>query len=342
MQVSLGKWKIDGSLMAAAGAVVVLLIVLVVVSPGRGDAEQAPVSESIDIPDPVTVDAAPGKLEAYGNADRRDVKMTDSADSLWTSLRTEDLQAPREDGTSLSRVFGITDDMLSEHAETRTHERETPSAPARRPSARKPEPVTESVPVDMVEKEPDPPVTVPTVPPYPQSGLVSSVGASQERRPEDLPERLIRCMFIRDERVRSGQRVQVRLLEDLTVDGYTIPANSHLTALCSLGDRLQLEISSLQVNGMIIRAGFRAYDSDGVEGLYCPDTQTSMERASRGSTGTVISAGGSALSQTLSGLLGYGVSAGTNAAAQAASSQTASVQVSAGYRFYLLKRNDNR
>ena len=38
-------------------------------------------------------------------------------------------------------------------------------------------------------------------------------------------------MFIRDEKIKNGQRVAVRLLEEYKQDGIRIPANTHLQAI---------------------------------------------------------------------------------------------------------------
>lgn len=97
---------------------------------------------------------------------------------------------------------------------------------------------------------------------------------------EALPEvsagyreiRPFRCMFIRDEKVSNGQRVTVRLLEEYALDGVIIPANSHLTAICKISDRLELDVKSWEINGRIIPLQLCAYDMDGLKGIYCPET----------------------------------------------------------------------
>lgn len=341
MQVTIGKYRIEGSVLAAMAAVVFLLVVLVCVTPGRKAAPEVPVSEALAVSEAQTIEMESTKIGAYESGDRRRQGAGDSPDSLWLSLNAPlpEGEGGRNEGSSLSRVFGITDDMLAEPpAQVRIDEpRRTGGSSARGPSA----PVNEPRVQQHEAGQQMPVAETAAVQPAQQSGVSSLVtGSVSSSGVGEIPEKLIRCMFIRDEKVRSGQRVQIRLLEDLRVDGSVIPANSHLTALCTIGDRLQLEVASLQVNGSIIRAGYRAYDSDGMEGLYCPDTETSMERAARSSQGSVISAGGSALSQALTGLLSAGVNAGTGVVARAASRDGQTVQVSAGYRFYLLRKTE--
>ena len=58
-------------------------------------------------------------------------------------------------------------------------------------------------------------------------------------------KRPFRCMFVKDQKLKSGQRVTLRLLEDYNTDGIRIPANTHLAAICKIGDRLELQVRSL-------------------------------------------------------------------------------------------------
>ena len=79
------------------------------------------------------------------------------------------------------------------------------------------------------------------------------------------------CMFVRETKIRDGSRVSVRLLEDMVVGGTLIPKNTHLMAMCSISQRLELTITSVEMNSHIYALGYEAYDSDGAKGIYCPD-----------------------------------------------------------------------
>ena len=81
-------------------------------------------------------------------------------------------------------------------------------------------------------------------------------------------KRPFKCMFVRDQKITSGQRVTLRLLEDYNQDGVRIPANTHLAAICKIGDRLELQVRSLEMNGRIIPLALDAYDTDGMQGIY--------------------------------------------------------------------------
>ncbi|MBR1576816.1 MAG: conjugative transposon protein TraM [Bacteroidales bacterium] len=146
-------------------------------------------------------------------------------------------------------------------------------------------------------------------------------------------KRPFKCMFVRDERLRSGQRVTLRLLEDYVDDGVRIPANTHLSAICKIGDRLELQVRSLEMNGRIVPLALDAFDRDGLQGIYCPETTSA--RASRQASQDAISTAGT----TFGGLVGDLASTVLRTGASIARSATGelSVSVVSGYEFYLVK-----
>ena len=146
-------------------------------------------------------------------------------------------------------------------------------------------------------------------------------------------KRPFRCMFVRDQKLTSGQRVTLRLLEDYNADGIRIPANTHLAAICKIGDRLELQVRSLEMNGRIIPLALDAYDTDGLQGIYCPET--SSAKNSRTATNDAISTAGT----TFGGLVGDIASTVIRTGATIAKSATGemSVSVVSGYEFYLVK-----
>jgi len=146
-------------------------------------------------------------------------------------------------------------------------------------------------------------------------------------------KRPFKCMFVRDEKLKSGQRVTLRLLEDYVADGVRIPANTHLAAICKLGDRLELSVRSLEMNGRIVPLALDAYDTDGLQGIYCPETATS-KGAKRASQDAISTAG-----TTFGGLVGDLASTVVRTGASIARSASGemSVSVVSGYEFYLVK-----
>ena len=147
---------------------------------------------------------------------------------------------------------------------------------------------------------------------------------------EDYP---FECMFVRAEKLRSGSRVSVRLLEDMVVGGTLIPKNTHLMAMCSIDDRLQLTVSSVEMNQKIYSLGYEAYDTDGSRGIYCPDlTQQDRQK--------VANSGLSSISGILGRRVGSIASTAVSTGVSIAQSKTGEVTVSvpAGYRFFIVKK----
>ena len=145
--------------------------------------------------------------------------------------------------------------------------------------------------------------------------------------------RPFRCMFVRDQKIKSGQRVAVRLLEDYVDGAVRIPANTHLSAICKIGERLELQVRSLEMNGRIVPLLLEAYDSDGLPGIYCPET-SAAKNARKASDEAISTAG-----RTFGGLVGDLASTVLRTGASIAKSASGEVSVAVvnGYEFYLVK-----
>ena len=165
-------------------------------------------------------------------------------------------------------------------------------------------------------------------------GIISSLDDEQNDmavRYADDVKRPFRCMFIRDEKIKNGQRVSVRLLEEYKQDGIRIPANTHLQAICKIDDRLRLTIRSLEMNGKIIPLQLEAYDSDGLAGIYCPEASKSVKTA----TNDLITTAGSSLGGLVGNLANTVIRTGATIARTASGENT--VTINSGYEFYLVK-----
>lgn len=69
----------------------------------------------------------------------------------------------------------------------------------------------------------------------------------------------------------GGARVRLRLLESAQISRHTIPKGTVLTAGAGFqGGRLQLKITSVELEGDIIPVDITIYDLDGQQGLYVP------------------------------------------------------------------------
>lgn len=150
--------------------------------------------------------------------------------------------------------------------------------------------------------------------------------------PEDS-KRPFRCMFIRDEKLKEGQRVTLRLLETYEENGVRIPANSHLNAICKIGNRLELNVKSVEMNGKIIPLNLCAYDTDGLKGIYCPET--SSNKNAKKAENDALSASGATFGGLVGDIANTIIRTGVNIARS--SSGEVSVNVSSGYEFFLVK-----
>ena len=150
--------------------------------------------------------------------------------------------------------------------------------------------------------------------------------------PEDS-KRPVRCMFVRDEKLKERQRVTLRLLETYEDNGIRIPANSHLNAICKIGNRLELNVKSVEMNGKIIPLNLCAYDTDGLKGIYCPET--SSNKNAKKAENDALSASGATFGGLVGDIANTIIRTGVNIARS--SSGEVSVNVSSGYEFFLVK-----
>lgn len=162
----------------------------------------------------------------------------------------------------------------------------------------------------------------------------------------------VKATFLKNEKLASGQRVIIRLMQDLQLsDGTVIPANTHITGECNIGRRLKISIKSIHYNGRLYQANVSAYDNDGMEGIYCVAAEQNQRRKD------VEKSGKSGVANVASGVLGavgglFGGGIGSMAASSIASSATNAVSqilnsdgsievnVSAGYEFYVYDNPD--
>lgn len=143
-----------------------------------------------------------------------------------------------------------------------------------------------------------------------------------------------RCMFTRDEKIRSGQRVTVRLLEDLVIGGVHIPRNTHLQGVAGVSDRLEISFTTLDMGGRILSFRLEAHDTDGGRGIYCSELGRETKSAAEQGLSTVSSTLNSRLGRVARGAVAVGASIARNKAGEA------TVSVPAGYTFYIIEKTD--
>ena len=142
-----------------------------------------------------------------------------------------------------------------------------------------------------------------------------------------------------DQTITEGQAVRLRLLERMEVAGTRIPRNTIVVGAARVqGERLGVEITSLEYMGTIIPVELAVFDSDGQEGIFIPN---SMEvsavkeiAANMGSSlGSSINISTDAGAQLASDL-GKGVIQGTSQYI-AQKMRTVKVHLKAGYKVML-------
>lgn len=113
--------------------------------------------------------------------------------------------------------------------------------------------------------------------------VVSSLGASSGRAfttsvggKAITQKNTIAAVVAGDQSVISGQSVKLRLTEPMWVGNSLIPRNTVIVGQGRLqGERLEVEISSIEANGSVYEVDLQVFDSDGQEGVNIPNSMES-------------------------------------------------------------------
>ena len=132
---------------------------------------------------------------------------------------------------------------------------------------------------------------------------------------KDIREpKLIQAIIDENIKAVDGSRVRLRLLDDVEIDEHIVKRGSYLYAIMNgfSSGRVKGSINSILVNDELVKVSLSLYDTDGLEGLYVPNSQfreTSKDVASGAVSGNLnMNTGsyGNSLSQ-------WGMQAATNA-----------------------------
>ena len=87
--------------------------------------------------------------------------------------------------------------------------------------------------------------------------------------------KLINAIIDEDIKAVDGSRVRLRLLDDVEIDGSTVRKGTYLYATVSgfSSGRVKGSISSILVGDELVKVSLSLYDTDGLEGLYVPESQ---------------------------------------------------------------------
>lgn len=166
-----------------------------------------------------------------------------------------------------------------------------------------------------------------------QNGVVH-YGGSVKVRP-------VKATFLKNEKLQNGNRVIIRLMEDMTLaDGTVIPANKHITGTCSIGKRMKINVTMLHYNNKMFPVDISVYDNDGTEGIYCPlvEEANNTKRKAKKVAQDVLGTAGTLAGTLITGnpILGQVATSGIRQATSSVGSDgSVSVSVSAGYEFYV-------
>lgn len=137
----------------------------------------------------------------------------------------------------------------------------------------------------------------------------------------------------------SGAVIKLILLQDINLSGVTVPKNTFVFGKCSLsGERLAVEINSIQFNSSIYPVGLAVYDVDGLEGIHVPGA-IARDAAKQSSNGTLQDVQLNTLDPSLEV---QAASAGIEAAKGMLTKKTRLIQVTAkaGYKVFLVNKNN--
>ena len=88
-------------------------------------------------------------------------------------------------------------------------------------------------------------------------------------------EKLIKAIIDENIKAVDGSRVRLRLIDDVKINEVVVPKGSYLYATMSGfgSQRVKGNVTSIMVDGEIIKINLALYDTDGLEGLYVPSSQ---------------------------------------------------------------------
>ncbi|MBK3518262.1 conjugative transposon protein TraM [Carboxylicivirga marina] len=83
---------------------------------------------------------------------------------------------------------------------------------------------------------------------------------------------LMRAQVVEDSKVLTGNRIRLRLINGIQINGQAIKAGTFIYGLCKTNnERLQVLISSIPTQNNYLPVNLCAYDLDGIKGIYVPD-----------------------------------------------------------------------
>ena len=113
--------------------------------------------------------------------------------------------------------------------------------------------------------------------------VVSSLGSSSDRtfntsvgRKVEITKNTISAVVAGDQSVTDGESVRLRTTEPMRIGNRLIPRNTAIVGSGRVqGERLEIEIASIECEGSIYDVELKVFDSDGQEGINIPESMES-------------------------------------------------------------------
>lgn len=103
-------------------------------------------------------------------------------------------------------------------------------------------------------------------------GLFSQESRQETETRDEAINGTFRAVINQNQTVVSGGRVQLRLLEDMTIQDIVIPRGTLLYGVGNFGsERVGVQITSVQLRNRIYPIRLSVYDMDGLPGIYVPN-----------------------------------------------------------------------
>lgn len=85
---------------------------------------------------------------------------------------------------------------------------------------------------------------------------------------------LVKAMVDESLKVVDGSRIRLRLMDEVTIEGRVVPKGTYLYAVVSgfEAQRVKAEVSSILFKSDFLKVSLSIYDTDGIEGLYVPES----------------------------------------------------------------------
>lgn len=163
-------------------------------------------------------------------------------------------------------------------------------------------------------------------------GLEESVTAA-------LESNAIQAEVYGNQNLVSGSVIKMELLQDVNVSGSRIPKGHFVFGVCALnGDRLNIQINSIQYDNSIFPVAMAVYDIDGLEGIHVPGA-IARDAAKKSSNQAIQDIQLTSLDPSIEV---QAAGAGIEAAKGMLSKKTRLIQVTAkaGYKVFLKDKNN--